>query len=259
MVCGPFHRILVTPLLLFALQLVAPADTRPRWRGDLLLGTDQFEAERNAWSLGRATVGYHDGRLGVAADLWSARRFDVTDQGGGIDLALPVGRRTSLYLRGALAPDAAVLPEREGVVEVSTALRRGWDGALRYRRSIYRDREAHAFTVGVGRSRGRWYLRLLGTVVRSDEASGGAVGIRVRRFLDPRRPESSLDFFADAGREIVPLGPLVLPDFRNTTSIGIRWQRPLDPRTGLGLTLYRNTEAQAPSRIGVGIGAYRTW
>jgi YaiO family outer membrane protein len=247
-------------LLLLVLQAAAPAEAPRHWRGEIGFGADFHSSDlRSTWSATRAALGYRWARGGVNADFTRSVRFDERDGTIGIEAYLPAGRRTSFYLRTGFTPDAAVLPDLDATFEVAHAFPRGWEGSLRYRRMEYPTESVNIYTGGAGLWRQRWYFRLLGSVVSHAGTTGYSLALGARRYFDPRRPESTLDLFASGGREVVTLGPLVPPDLRLTTTMGARWQRPLTRRTGFSLILSRDTEEEAPGRIGVGVGAYHTW
>jgi YaiO family outer membrane protein len=247
-------------LLLLVLQAATPADTFRHWRGELGAGADFHSTDaRSTWTTARAGLGYRWARGGVNAELIRTDRFDQVDQTVGLEAYLPAGRRTALWLRAGVTPDAEVVPDLDLTVEATRAIAQGWEGSLRYRRMEYPTEAVNVFTGGAGLWRGQWYLRLQGSYVPRAEKTGFGVAFAARRYLDPRRIESTLDLFADVGREVVTLAPPQAPDLRLTTTIGGRWQRPLSRRAGLSFLLYRSTEEEAPDRIGTGLMGYLTW
>jgi YaiO family outer membrane protein len=247
-------------LLLLVLQAAAPADTFRHWRGELGVGADFHSTDaRSTWTTARAGLGYRWSRGGVNADLIRTHRFDETDQTIGVEAYLPAGRRAALYLRGSFTPDALVVADLDLTIEATRALGAGWEGTLRYRRMEYPTEAVNVFTGGAGRYVKQWYLRFNASFVPREGQTGWATALAARHYFDPRRPESTLDLFADVGREVVTLAPPQAPDLRLTTTIGGRWQRPLSRRAGVSLLLYRSTEEAAPDRIGTGLTAYLTW
>jgi len=248
------------PVLLLLLQTAAPADTFRHWRGELGVGAEFHDSDaRTTWTAARAALGYRWARGGVNADLVRTERFDQVDQTVGVEAYLPAGRRTSFYLRAGVTPEAEVVPEYDLTAEATRGLGGGWEGTLRYRRMEYSTEGVDIISAGVGYYLARWYLRFNGSLAPREGTAGWNTAFAARRYLDPRRPESTLDLFADVGREVVTLAPPQPPDLRLTSTIGARWQHPVARRTGLSVSLYRNTEEEAPSRIGTGVGGYLTW
>ena len=161
--------------LLLLVQGPAPADTLPHWRGELGLGVDHHTRDRTDWSQERAALGRRWGTTTVQADLWNARRFGISDQGGGVELYLRPAPRLGVYLRGDAAPGAEVLPRSGVIVSATRGVGRGWEGTLHYRHMAYRTDGFDLYGGGVGRYRGRgtcgWMRRSFRTPEPPDPSS----------------------------------------------------------------------------------------
>lgn len=250
---------MILPHLLLALQLAAPADTTPHWRGEVTYGAEFHSRERRTWQTARTALGYRWSSGALIADLWTATRFGTWDQGGGLEGYFTLGRRLSAYAHAAVAPKATILPRSDLTGEVTLALGSGWGGSARYRRMAFPTERVNILGLGVERYAGRWYLRALGTIVPRTGATGLGLGLRARRYLDPADPDALVDFHADVGREVVIIAPDAPPELRSTASLGVRTQRHLGAAWGIALNLDWSHEERAPNRIGVGTTLFCTW
>ena len=245
--------------LVALLQAPAPVDTLPHWRADLSYAIDHHARDRSDWTLGRAAFGARHGTTVALADLWTAERFGARDQGGGVELYLRPTPRTGVYLRGDVAPDARVLPTGGFTASVTRGMRRGWEGTVHYRRMEYRDDGFDLFGAGVGRYRGRWYLRADGTVVPHNGVTGTNVSFAARRYGRNGDPDDLIEWRVDGGKEVVTLGSTVPPALRRIVSAAVWGQRPVGRGWGVRLTVGWTGEELAPSRVTGGVGVFHRW
>ena len=245
--------------LLAALQAPTPGDTLPTWRAELAHTVDHHARDRSDWQLTRALVGHRSGTTVVQADLWRARRFDVTDDGGGIEAYLRPHHLVGVYLRGELAPDAEVMSRGGATVGVTRGWRGGWETGVQYRRMEYADDGFDIYGGGIGRYQGSWYLRLNGSLVPHDGRTGGTVGAALRRYGRGGDLDEFVELRADGGKEIVTLGSGLPPELRSTFSAALWGQRSIGAGWGVRGTAGWTSEAKAPSRVTVGVGVVHRW
>lgn len=245
--------------LLLLVQGPAPADTLPHWRGELGLGVDHHTRDRTDWSQERAALGRRWGTTTVQADLWNARRFGISDQGGGIELYLRPAPRLGIYLRGDAAPGAEVLPRGGVTVSATSGVGRGWEGTLHYRHMAYRADGFDLYGGGFGRYRGRWYLRMDATLVPHAGATGSILGVAARRYGRSGDPDDFIEARIDGGKEVVLLGAGTPPTLRRTLAVAVWGQHELGRGWGVRGSVGWTDEKEVPARSSLGVALLRRW
>lgn len=245
--------------LLLALQAPAAPDTLPRWRAEAGYALDHHARDRSDWTRARAALSHRSGATVLLAEGWNAVRFGVTDRGGALELDFRAAPRLGIHLRGEVAPDARVTPTGGVTAAVTRGFPRGWEGTVHYRRMEYPGEGFDLYGAGVGRYRGRWYLRADATLVPHAGAVGATMGLAARRYGGSGDRDDLIELRLGGGREVVTLGAGLPPALRRTTSAALWGTRPLGRGWGGLLSLGWTSEAAAPARVSAGAGVFLRW
>jgi YaiO family outer membrane protein len=142
-----------------------------RWTAGIADTLSVFTPARAHWDEASASLRYHWDVGSLAAEVWHADRFSLTDQAVALDGYVDLWPRAYANLRYQYSAQAELYPQRAYRAEVFQGVNGGWELSASFD-DLGFAADVHMWGAGLGRYVGNWYLRWRTLYIASPRPTG---------------------------------------------------------------------------------------